>query len=657
MSSVGIGSLFSLQLIMLLSGGGFMGTPPGERDAAYLNCAPLKSLVYYEWSPSIPAVAGAPGVDGFMADPEIKQFKKKIHTTMTLLMQKVTSQSPRAAQPALKNLPELANLMMGNSGCFYLNYEFPADFDADSNPFEAIVGVHGTLILNASKNADRVEEILASLIGLLPDVQEVPAKLDHVTIPLGEGRGPQINLTIHRHESYFILGWGKPTIQGAIDGLSGNAKGLGDSEKFQKIMSRLKIERTASVSWLDTHGAMETVTRILGVQGAMIQGVATMVGLSGVDSIASVTGVIDGQIRNRTLLVTDGKTEGLLSIASGRALLGTDLLHIPKDADFVLGVTLNVSQMIDSFRTLMGAIKPSNFSEFDKELAQLEQELGIQLKEDLLAAFGEAWTLYNSPSYGGILFTSPMATLQVKDIEKAKKVYSRLIDLLKADFDKRKANQFRDRYTDIKETEFLGQKIHYINFLDDEVPFAPSICLTGKQLYVALHPQTIKAQLRLIQKNSPSFVQFLSKEIPIPKGDVIALSYTNTVKIMNYVYAMAPYVAQIISANLQREGIDVTIDDLPSAQAVLPYLANSWSAVVKIEEGILFETQSPLPVAGASSLLFNIPMFMAGQSRKRVHFDDVSEQLHKKESPNEERNKPRNEKLIEAEEVEKALAE
>ncbi len=52
--------------------------------------------------------------------------------------------------------------------------------------------------------------------------------------------------------------------------------------------------------------------------------------------------------------------------------------------------------------------------------------------------------------------------------------------------------------------------------------------------------------------------------------------------------------------------------------------------MARVENGILFESQSPLPFAGGASLMFNLPMFM-GMGQSRARFDRVTDEL---EQPN-----------------------
>ena len=58
----------------LFSGGGLLGLPPGERDAAFLRCPPSDAVLYVEWTERSAGKPGAPGIDGLAADPEIRLF-------------------------------------------------------------------------------------------------------------------------------------------------------------------------------------------------------------------------------------------------------------------------------------------------------------------------------------------------------------------------------------------------------------------------------------------------------------------------------------------------------------------------------------------------------------------------------------------------------
>ena len=69
-------------LMLLLLGGGplgdLLGMPPGDRDTNLVHAAASDSVLYLEWAERSEGQAGAPGVDGLFADPEIKHFVNRI---------------------------------------------------------------------------------------------------------------------------------------------------------------------------------------------------------------------------------------------------------------------------------------------------------------------------------------------------------------------------------------------------------------------------------------------------------------------------------------------------------------------------------------------------------------------------------------------------
>ena len=58
--------------LMILSSSGWMGMPPGERDANFLRAVPEDVALYVEWAARSAGTPGAAGIDGLAADPEVR---------------------------------------------------------------------------------------------------------------------------------------------------------------------------------------------------------------------------------------------------------------------------------------------------------------------------------------------------------------------------------------------------------------------------------------------------------------------------------------------------------------------------------------------------------------------------------------------------------
>ena len=297
-------------------------------------------------------------------------------------------------------------------------------------------------------------------------------------------------------------------------------------------------------------------------------------------------------------ITTGGKTEGVLALAAGRAITSADFAQIPADADLVIAGSLNVPKVLAAVRQIVGSADPQSKENLELILKQLEAELGLSFEEDIFAAFGDVWTIYDSPSGGGLFVSAPVLSLEVRDAKKADKVFTQLMkvfkDALPGDF----GNQFRRRGVFLEQTEFLGQKLFYVNTIGDDVPVAPTFCVTDKQLLVALHPQPLKAHLRFLAAKEQNFGSRIGKDLKLPEGELLSLTYFDAKKLVQFVYGVMPYFAQIMFSEMQREGFPLDISSLPSARALLPYIGTSLSVTVRTKDGILLESRSALPIPG-----------------------------------------------------------
>jgi len=428
-------------------------------------------------------------------------------------------------------------------------------------------------------------------------------ELDHITfkVPL-----PGTTIVLHRHEQYFILGVGAGTVDAAVAGLSGDSKGLTANARFNEATAKVALKRTSLVTWLDIQELRNSATKVLGPQGAMIEPTLTMVGAEKIDSYVAISGIVEGQLTSRSYLQTGGKTNGLLALAAGRGMAQADFEQVPGDADFVWGLSLNVSKVLAATKDIVGKAEPDSAQMLDATITQLEEELGLKLEDDLLAAFGDVLMLHDSPGAGGVFASSLVASLEVRDAPKAKAAFTKIMEIVEQSMGDTGGSRYRRRAVQLEKKSFLDVDVYYINTIgDDDVPVAPAFCVTDKYLLMALHPQALKSQLRFLKTGKAKFSDRFTKDFAVPKGDLLSFSYFQSSELIRYLYAAAPYFGQIIFSMIQSEGGEIDIFSLPSARAILPYVKDSSSFVVRTPEGILCEGRSalPLPIGGFGSML------------------------------------------------------
>ncbi len=623
-----MGAIEGLMLLLVAGGGGggILGMPPGERDTTLMQCPPKQVILYSEWAGRGKGKPGAPGVEGFAADPEvlsfIAAFKKGIHDSINR-----NEFRNKEDQIISENITPLVFLALNRSGCFYLDADAKTILNIMANPPELprftppfvgfLPGVRATLILNGGDQAEEMAKHITALCNLMPESEQTE-NLQHQKFPIPLENA---SLTLHRHKNYFILGWGKGTVDEALKGLKGESQGLKDDPRFLAGMEKVALERTGSVVWFDLKSLVDKAVKGLGPQGLIVAAMVKQLGLDSVESLALCTGIVEGQVHTRGFLKTGGKTEGVLALAAGRPLTPKDFQHVPGDADLALGFTLDFPRVLKTARTIIAQAGDQPKEGFDRFLAQLEMELGgLSLENEFFKAFGNAWVLYDSPANGGILATAPVLSVDVTDHDKAKIVLEKLMNVLKNDVlrGERQTGRFR-RGEFLEKKTFLDHDIYYVNIVGNESPFSVSFLLTETHLLAATNPQHLKGHLRFLKAKEENFSAKFQEKFP-HSGEMFAACYTDPQLFTRYFVAVSPIMSSLMFGEIQREMRGFDMFDFPSARAFLPYLGEGFLIKERTEDGILFNSRSGVPVPGASAMVMTIPMmgffFISSSSRE-----------------------------------------
>ena len=121
-----------------------------------------------------------------------------------------------------------------------------------------------------------------------------------------------------------------------------------------------------------------------------------------------------------------------------------------------------------------GEIDPRAREKMVGGLEELGQQLGIELREDLLKTIGDVWCIYNSPSEGGLLGTGITGVVQVRDRQRLDATHKRLQAKFRAELETAEVNRRPRRRPLLREFEFAGQTVHFFDARDDDIPLAPA---------------------------------------------------------------------------------------------------------------------------------------------------------------------------------------
>ncbi len=573
------------EFLLLLFSGQLLGLPPGERDPALMKSAPAAAYAYCEWAASGPGVEGLPGIEGLIADPEIKTLLTVLESTLDKATPDSADHDGELEKSLRTEVPKLLLLAARHPGAVYL-----AGSDAPIGESH-LVPLEAALILNLGE--DRVPFLagLNRVLRLIPGFAP-PAKLDHTVIPL-----PGVAVMLHEDGPRLIVTVGTGTMASLQDRWQQPNSELAGVPAFAGGWKAAKTPRVGSIAWLNLAQVRGDLQQKFGLPGTMIHGVAKSLGLSGIDSVMTVSGLDQQNMVCRTHVAMSGKAEGLLTLTAGRAIMAADLSQIPADADFVAAGSLDLQAVHRSLREIVTQAAPDMLGAFDEFQKQLEQELQLKL-DDVFQGFGDVWTVYDAPSTGGLLLSGMVASVPVRDADRAESVFRRVTEMVAENLPLGSDGEG----TTLKEIPFAGETIRYLNSTGYTVryeghpPISPAFCLTKQHVLFALHPLALKAHLRFLQSKEPRFSAVMKQKIPLSGGEHLAVLYADTPAIGRAIYPLIPLLAKTPLAELQAQGVPIDLGIVPSARAVLPYLQETAITVARQPDGLMIEQRNALPL-------------------------------------------------------------
>lgn len=591
--------LWELFVFWFFTGSGLLGLPPGDRDPVLLKSVPPQTIVYFEWAARGPGQAGAMGVDGFVADPEIRQFFELLSAA---LEKHEDGEDEEMLSDFRNELPQLVKLITAHSGCLFLGYEpQQAARPGIANWINMLMGIHGGLILSSGDDTDALWRSLNHSLKSVPDFNFDQASMTQ-SIPLSI---PGYKLDMHREGSRIIFALGDSTLPRILDGLSGRLPGLDTNQRFRQALERVAVPRVSTLGWVDGQGIIASVTAALGPLGGLVRPMMTIVGVDALDSVAQMSGVENGTMIQRKFVNTGGKTDGVMVLAAGQPIQLQHFAHIPADADLVIAMSLSLRNVFQEARKLLATTQPLSVRVFDEAVKQLEKELELSIVKDILPAFGDVFTAFDSPAAGGLVATSLVVTVEVRDARKAALVFDRLMKLVEQSLTADHADSAFEDPVSLKQNQFLNYTIYYVNSASAGnglgISTTPTFCLTDRHLMFAIHPQAMKAQLRHLTAKQPGFDQQANRKVMVPAGDALVYAYVNGPRANIILSSLLPFIGQGIVH--QVAGVTTDSFSIPSAAAIAPYFGDSTAVVVRQKDGLLVETRNAPPVVVSLAIL------------------------------------------------------
>lgn len=312
-------------------------------------------------------------------------------------------------------------------------------------------------------------------------------------------------------------------------------------------------------------------------------------------------------------------------LKAAQPLTEADLKVVPQTASWASAGQMNLLRIYNTVLQLVNTISPRTHDQVMDIVGEIESRLGMKLGDDLLGSFGNTWIFFDDPQTGSLLFTGTTVVVDVKPNNKLDEALRNLIGLIAEE------SGSRDEIA-VREEDYRGTKITYMNFSGLPVPAAPAWAIYENRCILALYPQMVRVTLsRLMDKQAKTLLDNpdFQRGWKLMPPNASSMSYVDAVRGVRQLYSVALPLADALIAMGQPEGLTLDASIMPSLPSITPHLFASVSGGATTSDGYLLRTHGAIPgtlaslsqasVAGPLAVSIAIPALVnARQQAKRT---------------------------------------
>jgi len=559
-----------------------------------------------------------------LAEPEVKQFVAKLTASVR------DAYGGNARQPlAMFGLaPEDFDGIKPRRFGFAL-----VDVAPDTRQFDAV------LYLDVREGQEKLARILLGLrqaAQAFLGTQFKEEALRGRTVVSTEVGGHEICLAAQG--SQFVLTTRHARMEEVLKAMDeGHPAPLRSSAPVTRLKERMGAQRNAIFAFANAPAigrlALAAMRYVPHADAPAVEKVARALGLDAVEAVGFADIPVGEGYRTETAVLLKER-RGLFKLASTQPPSHRFAAMTPPDALVYVGETGDLVELWDGILSIAGEIHPDLRGKLERGAREGGAVLGIDVRNDLLAALGTEWGTYVAWPPGGGLLPDVVLFATVRDRERLEKT----LDALST-----KARELRGRGATVTSgsTEFRGHVIRFLEITDkrgEPRPYAPAWAFGDDFVVFGLCPQTVKHAL--MEKGYAAseggtasgggpprglsgredFRQLLAAA---PKSTVSA-TYIDLGHAVTWLYAAGAPFLQVAQAAANRQllgyGMRLNFEDLPTADVLARHLSGVlWYTAVEddcVRMGYLSEVGAPLAAVPVAAALF-VVLIPRSQARAR----------------------------------------
>ncbi|HEX5137053.1 MAG TPA: hypothetical protein VFY93_08785 [Planctomycetota bacterium] len=403
----------------------------------------------------------------------------------------------------------------------------------------------------------------------------------------------------------------------------GHQAALSSSTRVTRLKERMGAERNAIFAYADAPALGRLALDALRYEGGgdpeNLETVARALGLDAVEALGFADIPLEAGYRIEGAILLKER-RGLFALASNAPPTHRFAAMTPQDALAYGGETCDLVALWDGILAIAGGIGADLRAKLERGVREGGAVLGIDVRNDLLAALGTEWAGYVAWPPGGGLLPDVALFATVRDRARLEKT----LDALAA-----KVRELRGRGATVTSgsTEFRGHVIRFLEITDkrgEPRPYAPAWAFGEDFVVFGLCPQTVKHALMEKEyyvgdsggapgagppRGLSGRTDFQRLLAAVPKSTVSA-TYLDLGRVLTCLYGTGVPLLQVTQGAANRQlqvvGLRLNFEDLPTADVLARHLSGMvcYTAVEDdcLRFGCVSQIGAPLAVAPVAFL-------------------------------------------------------
>ncbi len=399
---------------------------------------------------------------------------------------------------------------------------------------------------------------------------------------------------------HLVIAAGVQAVNAAIDVAEGKTPNLTENPLWQKYRAADAGFEITAAGWFNFGALREmfgnTPLPLPAPEPMTVNTILQKFGLDGLGAIVGRSGYKGRAVWSEMIVEAPAPRKGLLALADQPKMTLKDLPPLPFSTTGFFAVSCDPSKVYDDLlsvvRDVASLAPPGAVPPIDALIAQAGDQLGFDVKTELLDPLGHVVCLYGDPrqSFG----LGAGLVVSVDDAATLRKTIDHILGIVE-----------REAGGDlhVRRMQKHGREIIILEF--EEVPIAPALCVDEKWLSIGLMPQTVEAFLLRVDGKltnwwpTASYQEGLDE---LPK-EFTSITATDPRKSIRALMGLAPFFITGMQMGLRemahRGGpapqLNLSLGDLPPAELVARPLFPNLSVTVVDDEGIRTISRTSLP--------------------------------------------------------------